>query len=251
MSKKDKNPKKRLNPKAIQDARRVKTVKNMVENGGKVSTAMRKAGYSEAYSKNPQKFTKTKTWIDTLEEHLPDHLLMEHHGKLLMSHRLDHMVFPPLPKPKKEKKPSKSRRKSDEDLEDDDDDGAMDRILEAASQARSIANEEDVGAKLSDNDIKAMLNDVGCIVKRIVHGEMARHVYFWSPDNKAKKEALDMAYKLKSRYVEKVENTHSFTGYEELTDEQLNNEFTNFSKLAQGTKGPNTQPPQGEAAKNV
>ncbi len=30
---------------------------------------------------------------------------------------------------------------------------------------------------------------------------MARHVYFWSADNKARDGALDMAYKLKGKYA--------------------------------------------------
>ncbi len=60
---------------------------------------------------------------------------------------------------------------------------------------------------LPDNEIVQMLKGVNCKVKKIVHGEQARHVYFWSYDNKARKEALDMAYKLKGKYTEKVDVT--------------------------------------------
>lgn len=51
-----------------------------------------------------------------------------------------------------------------------------------------------------DEDIRELLSGVNCVVKKIQHGEQATHVWFWSNDNKSRKEALDMAYKLKSKY---------------------------------------------------
>ena len=41
--------------------------KEMVENGGSMSTALRKAGYSDAMVKNPQKVTKSKGFKEILE----------------------------------------------------------------------------------------------------------------------------------------------------------------------------------------
>lgn len=41
--------------------------KEMVENGGTTASAMRKAGYSAAMVKNPQKLIKSKGFIETLE----------------------------------------------------------------------------------------------------------------------------------------------------------------------------------------
>jgi hypothetical protein len=55
--------------------RQEKTLEAMVENGGKMSPAMKKAGYSVAYSKHPEKLKRTKTWQQLLEEYLPDDLL--------------------------------------------------------------------------------------------------------------------------------------------------------------------------------
>lgn len=55
--------------------RQKKVISAVVENGGNVSKAMREAGYSEAYSKNPQKIVQTKTWEELLDEYLPDDLL--------------------------------------------------------------------------------------------------------------------------------------------------------------------------------
>ncbi len=52
-----------------------------------------------------------------------------------------------------------------------------------------------------DKEIKELLESVGCTVRKIQHGEMAIHVWFWAADNRALKDGLDMAYKLKSKYA--------------------------------------------------
>ncbi len=54
---------------------------------------------------------------------------------------------------------------------------------------------------ITDQDIEDMFLELGCRVRKIVHGELARHVYFWSPDNMARDKALDKAYKIKSKYA--------------------------------------------------
>ena len=56
--------------------RQKKTIKLMVENGGKLSPAMRKAGYSEAYIKS-NKLKKTKSWQELLAKDLPDEDLIK------------------------------------------------------------------------------------------------------------------------------------------------------------------------------
>lgn len=240
-------------------ARMIRVVENLGGTGGKIGPAMRAAGYSAKAADNPQRLTKSKTWMETLEEHLPDSLLIDHHTRLLTAHRLEHMTFPPLPAPKKIKKTKKNKKPVDEDLDDaeelEDEEGDDDKenILGAVAAVKAAMNGEDAGAKLSDNDIRDMLKEVGCTVRKIVHSLMARHVYFWSPDNKAKEKALEMAYKLKSRFVDKVENVHTFTGYEELTDEEIANEFANISKSiprgvqapSQGTTKQDNVSPQG------
>ena len=60
-----------------------RAVKNLVENGGNVSKAMREAGYSKATAKNPKKLTERKDWQQLLEEYLPDDLLAKKHNELL------------------------------------------------------------------------------------------------------------------------------------------------------------------------
>ena len=97
-----------------------------------------------------------------MEEKLSNEKLTDVHSGLLASTRLDHMTFPTGPK-------------KDEDKKDE--------------------------SHLSDKDIKDLLESVNCKVRKIVHGENARHVYFWSPDNRARKDGLDMAYKLKGDYA--------------------------------------------------
>lgn len=161
-------------------------LKRISENLGKgmsLGEAMRKEGYSESYANNPQQLRETRSWTTLLKEELSDGELMKVHKSLLNSTRLDHMVFPPLTTSKKKKK----------------DEG-----------------EKEV---LTDEMIEEFLESVNCKVKKIIHGEMARHVYFWSYDNLARDKALDKGYKLKGKY-EPDRVDVKFSGYnkEQLTD---------------------------------
>lgn len=54
---------------------------------------------------------------------------------------------------------------------------------------------------LTDAHIIEMFTELNCKVRRIVHGEQARHVYFWAADNRARKDGLEMAYKLRGDYA--------------------------------------------------
>lgn len=54
---------------------------------------------------------------------------------------------------------------------------------------------------LSDQEVKGLLIAVGCTAKKIKRDERIVHVWFWSPDNRARKDALDMAYKIKGTYA--------------------------------------------------
>lgn len=144
-----------------------KAFKKVVENGGNVSKAMKDADYSAAMAKNPHKLTKSKGWQEMMDTYLPEKLLAEKHRELLDSTRVDHMVFPLGPK---------------EDEESDE---------ETSSEHTA----------LTDGQIKEMLASVNCTVRKIVHGQSARHVYFWTANDKARKDALDMAYKLRGNYA--------------------------------------------------
>lgn len=66
----------------------------MQENGGVVSAAMLKAGFSEEYSRQPQKFIATQTFQQLANIMLPDINLLEKHTEMLNSSKLETMEFP-------------------------------------------------------------------------------------------------------------------------------------------------------------
>lgn len=155
-----------------------KVAKLVVEKGRKsISGAMREAGYSAETAKAPNKLTESKGWADLMGEALSDATLAEKHKQLLNSTTLDHMVFP---------------------LGPDTDEGDP---AEGPPAGPSVPEAFKDRTKLTDKDITELLSEVNCTVRKIVHGETARHVYFWAADNKARKDALDMAYKLKGKYA--------------------------------------------------
>lgn len=59
---------------------------------------------------------------------------------------------------------------------------------------------------MEEKDIKTLLNSVGSKPKKIVHGETAIHVWYWAPDQKARANAVDLAYKVKGKLKLKVEH---------------------------------------------
>jgi len=71
-----------------------KTFKFTLENGGRVSKAMKKAGYSDAMARNPQKLTEANGWKELMQAYLPDESLARKHQELLNNRAIDHMVFP-------------------------------------------------------------------------------------------------------------------------------------------------------------
>lgn len=86
--------------------------------------------------------------------------------------------------------------------------------------------------ELTDDHITEMLDDVNCKVRKIVHSEHSRHVYFWSADNKARKDGLDMAYKLIGKYApEKVVSLNM----QIETDENLDEITNRLNDLYKGT----------------
>lgn len=53
--------------------------------------------------------------------------------------------------------------------------------------------------EVKDEDVYELLESVGCVAKKIVHGIQGTHVWFWSSDNKTRKDALELAYKIRSK----------------------------------------------------
>lgn len=65
---------------------------------------------------------------------------------------------------------------------------------------------------MDEADIKKLLNSVGCKPKKIQHGESAIHVWYWSPDYKARAAAVDLAYKVKGKLKQKIEHSGEIGG---------------------------------------
>lgn len=161
-------------------SRQRKAVKNTLENirsdkPKPMGVILQESGYSLAVSTVPSLVTESKGFKELFLQGITDLELVNKHKELLNATRLDHMTFPLGPR---------------EELIDEDD-----GILE---------DDDEVGAEhttLTDEEIKEMLQSVNCTVRRIVHGKSARHVYFWSIDNRALKDGLDLAYKIKGTYA--------------------------------------------------
>jgi len=158
-----------------------RAAKFTVENGGNVSKAMKQAGYSDAMAHNPQKLTESKAWPQLMEEFLSEESLAKAHKELMHAKRLDHMVFPLGPESRAE---ALDLSKMQPEI----------KTMLDAEQAMQMT-------PLTDDDIKDLLASVNCTVRKIVHGQTGRHVYFWSMDARARKDALDMAYKLRGSYA--------------------------------------------------
>lgn len=153
------------------------------------------SGYSPETAKAPTQVTESKGFLELLEERMPDDLLQETHLGLLKTTKIEHMVF----------------------------------VTEEGS------TDPKTGEKLTDNDIKAMLEEVNCKVKRIVHSETARHVYYWVADARARADALKLAYDVKGKLGK---NNNSPSGNQFNTFIQNNNVNPNSQRakeLAENT----------------
>lgn len=95
----------------------------------------------------------------------------------------------------------------------------------------------------TDEEIKKLLESVNCTVRKIQRGDIATHVWFWASNDKSRKEALDMAYKLKGRYKDKplIDNSkHIHYDLRETLDKEnpIGNRIKDFaSKLSEKNRG--------------
>lgn len=164
---------------AVREIQAKKVAAKLIENPSMpVGAAMRAAGMSDYAANHPSTLTRTQEWSALLDEYLPQDEVLETHKGLLRASNIDHMVFADGPK-------------------------TEDTALEWLARHNEKENaqqfmRDDV---LSDDDIRIMLAEKNCEVRRITRTENSRHVYFWSADNRARKDALDMAYKLRGTYA--------------------------------------------------
>lgn len=180
-------------------------VKQQLLSGIKVNLSEASKGiYSPTNTSISAKITALPEFQELLNTHLQDEKVAIRHSQLLDSTKMDHMVFPLGPEGEDEINLSGGVT-SRIDTEDDEEVGEED-IDEEGLPERLKAER----TTLTDKEIVAMLAEVNCTVRRIVHGQTARHVYFWTADNKARKDAIDMAYKIRSRYPKEGGNSFNF-----------------------------------------
>lgn len=82
---------------AAQNLRVKTTIQKMIVNGGKrhsLAQAMREAGYSESYARNPQKIKKTRAWQVSIDEIIPDEQIFISLKQLIEAGRIKKMLFP-------------------------------------------------------------------------------------------------------------------------------------------------------------
>jgi len=189
--------------------KQIETAKYLLANpGSTMKEAMLASGYSEGMAKNPQDLTNSPSWQELMGDHLSLDKLARKHERLLNAHKLEHMVFPP-----------EATRAVDPEEEEEEEEFNEDDFTEAQEKRRE--KQKNAPETLKDADIIEMLAEVGCTVRKIVHGEMARHVYFWSPDNQTQQKVLDMAYKLTGSYAPEKKVTLNLDGEASITGETL------------------------------
>lgn len=59
-------------------------------------------------------------------------------------------------------------------------------------------------SEIEDIEVYALLESVGCTPKKIIHGIAGVHVWFWAPDNKTRKDALELAHKIRGKMSPEV-----------------------------------------------
>lgn len=75
-------------------------------------------------------------------------------------------------------------------------------------------------SEIEDEDIYELMASVDCTIKKIVHGVQGTHVYFWLPDNRIRKDAIELAYKVLGKMApEKFEIEQ--TGIQAMSDAEL------------------------------
>jgi len=77
---------------------------------------------------------------------------------------------------------------------------------------------------MTDEEITKLLKSVNCTPKKFMHGDTANHCWFWMPDNRAVKDALELAYKIKGRFPKEggiPETFNQQNNFINLNDDQL------------------------------
>jgi len=161
-----------------------------------------------------------QTFKQIIDKHLPEELVVKKHLELMNATRMDHMVFPLGPEGEDDVNLSGAIvTKKQEDVDDMGESEVPEEFKERTT--------------LTDKEIIEMLKEVNCIVRRIVHGNTARHVYFWAADNMARDKALDKAYKIRGRYgiESNPANTRSNVTYNFLFSSDTQNKIKEINEV--------------------
>lgn len=142
--------------------RHKKVLDNLTENGGNMRKAILDAGYSQEMANNPQKITESRTFLQVLEEFLPDDILTKNHKELLEQKRIEYFVF---------------------------------------------------SKKMSDEEIKGHVEGAGLTLIVVRESDKGKLAFYSIPDAQAKSKALELAYKLKGKFVEDNTPKNPTTNY--------------------------------------
>lgn len=76
-------------------------------------------------------------------------------------------------------------------------------------------------AEIKDEDIYELVNECGGIVKKIVHGIQGTHCYFFKADGRIRKDAIEMAYKVKGKMSPEKMIIETKDKYRTMTNQEL------------------------------
>lgn len=159
----------------------LRAIEIWVDSGGKMTKAeaLRQADYSEAVINSPSKVFNSPAVMEAINSSDLDLIATFNRlNRKTNSKKLAHMTFPPF---NSEKHEAKERG---EDVEEEDENRGETR-----------------GEQLTDADIIDLLASVECKVQRIVHGDLARHAYYWTDNDFAQLDAIDKVIKLYGAYA--------------------------------------------------
>ena len=75
---------------------------------------------------------------------------------------------------------------------------------------------------MSDEEMTEVIESVaGCVVQKIQHGDQANHIWYWTPDNTNRLNAIKEAYKIKNKYPAEQLDIKTTIKFEDLNDEEL------------------------------
>lgn len=143
------------------------------------------AGFSQTIADHPKRLLGTETARELMEIFIPDSKIYRIHGELMGSAEIQHYVFPKL-------------------------------IGTKGKGARTKVKQID------NKEIKTIVESVpGCRLIYVKRDDYIGAVaFFQAPDNKSRREAVDMAYKLKGNYApEKIQLVKR--KYQDLSNKEL------------------------------